>query len=229
MLQSPTVSTVTTVPRAPLPYFDKASSAAQKARFKIGDTLYLVVFRYRNTALPNSPMQCDLPYYGGDFTFVDIELHEVEVIEHCLVRWRYDLEEVPPKYHGFIARDSEGHEWTNQYPLADYGQVSTIQDRRFTRTLAQAQGEPILFINATELCSVLNELDNATLMAGLSGELRKEYRHRLRTAIDTFHAKFPNKLLTRSTLGLEGLKFVDYAVAARPAEEQESAKNNANE
>lgn len=62
----------------------------------------------------------------------EIWLKTLTVTEHHKVAWDQDPSG-KKEYDGFILVDDQGHAWSNQYPCASYGQITTQTDYYFDK------------------------------------------------------------------------------------------------
>ncbi len=94
------------------------------ARYQVGQTLTVVAFGYEHTQTSDA---C-IPFFWGRPEPTKIFFKELTVVEHHKVTDGYSKEAT---CDGFILKDAEGNVWYNQYPTADYGQITDGGDRRF--------------------------------------------------------------------------------------------------
>ena len=105
-----------------------------KTRYTVGQEIIVVGFNYgpgKEVWFNHRPFA-----FAGTYYPLSIELFKLKVIEHHKVAWN-----INPygerRYDGFILSTEEGGIWYNQYPVASYGQVSDVADRRFTINYAK--------------------------------------------------------------------------------------------
>jgi hypothetical protein len=186
------------------PVYTKQESAVQGARFKVGDTLYLVTFQYGSLSAPDKDIYSHTPFYGGnqgaDLFLKDILFTEVEITDHYLVNWEHDEIEIPPRYHGFAVIDrASGDIWTNQYPKATFSQTSDDADWQF-RNLNR--GQPGNRRRSSELLHVMTRLHRVTNDPILTAAERREFMLRMDRLESMFEVHFPTKWLKPVTAKL---------------------------
>lgn len=101
-------------------------SEVKIGRYSVGEEIYACVFVYGDRITTSQPY---LIWSLSNETPTDIKFIKLTVKEHHKVPGDYD-EEV--KYDGYILAADDGTLFTNQYPLASYGQVSDRGDRIFS-------------------------------------------------------------------------------------------------
>ena len=104
---------------------EKKMSEAKTGRYSIGEEIYACVFVYGDRITTYQPY---LIWSWSNEVPTDIKFIKMTVKEHHKVPGQYD-EEI--KYDGYILATDDGALFTNQYPLASYGQVSDRGDRIF--------------------------------------------------------------------------------------------------
>lgn len=91
-----------------------------------------------------------MPYLYNEDPIQKIHLAWLTVEEHHKVKEYYrDTAECD----GFILKDEQGRTWTNQYPVAHYGQLSDDQDRRFHLKLDDDESYDFTSLHETHLLS----------------------------------------------------------------------------
>ena len=135
-------------------------------RYTIGQEIIVVGFNYgpgKEVWFNHRPFA----FAGTDYP-LSIELFKLKVIEHHKVAWNVDPNG-ERRYDGFILSTEEGDVWHNQYPVASYGQVSDIANRRFTINYAQMAPSPELTEEQiTERCEKLPFVTVETLEGFIS-------------------------------------------------------------
>lgn len=114
----------------------------EKTRYQIGQELYVISFIYPNRSSISQPLmgwERDIP--------VDVKFKKLTVTEHHKVRGEFEEE---LKYDGFILKDDGDDKFTNQYPVASYGQISDKGDRVFRLKPKDKESYKDLFINETK-------------------------------------------------------------------------------
>lgn len=96
-------------------------------RYQIGQKI-IVGFH----EIDNKPVQSFAGNMFAPWTDRLKKLHLVELtcVEHHKVGWAHDPTE-EKKYDGYVFQDKNGRRWANQYPHANYGQISTDSDYYF--------------------------------------------------------------------------------------------------
>lgn len=98
-------------------------SEAKTGRYSIGEEIYACVFVHGDRISTSQPYSM-----WPNETPTDIKFIKLTVKEHHRVSGEYDDE---VKYDGYILTADDGKIFTNQYPLASYGQISDRGDRIF--------------------------------------------------------------------------------------------------
>lgn len=100
-------------------------------RYQVGQKLWVMFAHVTNSNL--YPLR--VPYTPWNYGHVlpKLEFLELEVIAHHKVRNEYAQPDSEPDCDGFLLRDIHGNIWSNQYPLATYGQLTTSADQHFSR------------------------------------------------------------------------------------------------
>lgn len=92
-----------------------------KARLSVGQIVHAIHFASTQDQFNEI---FSMPYKYAMRGITKVSILEMTVIEHHKVRCSYDDEVAEPKYDGFVLKDQEGRIWHNQYPRAEYGQLS---------------------------------------------------------------------------------------------------------
>ena len=98
-------------------------SEVKTGRYSVGEEIYACVFVYNDRISTSQPYMM-----WSNETPTDIKFIKLTVKEHHKVPGEWDDE---VKYDGYILAADDGTIFTNQYPRAEYGQVSDHGDRIF--------------------------------------------------------------------------------------------------
>lgn len=96
-------------------------------RYNVGEKIIVMFYILNGRAAWMNPM-----YRPWEDTLTRIEMETLTVVEHHKVAWDQDPQG-EKKYDGFILENRLHQRWSNQYPTASYGQVSTSADYYFDR------------------------------------------------------------------------------------------------
>jgi len=100
-------------------------------RYQVGEKLWVMFAHVTNSNL--YPLRVAYTPWDYGHVLPKLEFLELEVIEHHKVRNEYAQPDSEPDCDGYLLRDSDGNMWSNQYPLASYGQLTTASDQHFSR------------------------------------------------------------------------------------------------
>ena len=160
-------------------------------RYNIGEELYGIAFTYKNKehSSINSPLLLD-DEMPQTYHFV-----KLTVSEHHKVSWAYATKD-DKKYDGYILNSDDNRVFHNQYPRANYGQLSDIDDRVFSENVLKGmksnKENPSRFILISE---ILDNLDKALTSNQLENTRKGELQKLKDEIVDAFKKKFPGKTL----------------------------------
>lgn len=107
-------------------------------RFEIGEQIPTIDIRYNiDRGLSHIAFK-PYYYYSGIAQVTDIQFSNLTVTEHHRVPDVFDDNKVP-RFDGFILISNDGESWHNQYPQAEYGQLSDQGNRTFYRAVISDQ------------------------------------------------------------------------------------------
>jgi hypothetical protein len=99
-------------------------------RFQLNEVLPVIHISFDASQHFDCLFAAYLPWRGHKVAAIRFD--HLTVAEHHRVRSDYDAETEEPRYDGYVLKSGDDV-WHNQYPTAEYGQVSDAGDRMFTR------------------------------------------------------------------------------------------------
>ena len=114
-------------------------SEVKTGRYSIGEEIYACTFVYENNISISN-----LFTVLGVREPIDIKFIKLTVKEHYKVSDSYSNELM---YDGYVLESPDGTKFTNQFPVANYGQVSDIHDRIFyidTRGMSEEKASELI-------------------------------------------------------------------------------------
>lgn len=99
-------------------------------RFQLNEVLPVIHLSFNAGDRFDCLFSTYLPWRGHKVTAINFD--HLTVAEHHRVCCDYEDEGTAPRYDGYVLKSGDDV-WHNQYPKAEYGQLSDAGDRMFTR------------------------------------------------------------------------------------------------
>lgn len=168
-------------------------------RYSIGEEIYCITFKYSDTINVSTSMIAVVMDGNPDI----VVFNKLTVKEHHKVPNRYDLTDTCND--GYVLEDENGIVFHNQYPYADYGQVSDAGDRYFVIDFSNKSEEiiktiidnkynqPYEFVAISELvANIYKAIANTNTRHHKSG-ISERYKKLYELITTEFTKKYPDK------------------------------------